>query len=221
MESYLENGHPDTPITDLVNFAYSPRLRSMLEKPLEVVLVAPISVALLEPSIQEISNAIAAPSTRLTSPRSPEPATMRGRRTSSVRNSLTSSTARTLSMGVHAELRLLIHHERNRNPAPISPFQYISVSKLSCFCCRSIFGAYTHATGRVLSLRGSHSKLYFPWWPATAEFGEYVGTTPRARRLMRLYSKHLIALQEQHRRRSDSTVASGETNDAGGSQTVG
>lgn len=120
---------------------------------------------------------------------------------------------------VHAEYRLLIHH--HNHPSRLPPFRYIAVNKLSCFACWSMFTAYAHATNRILSLRGSHSKLYYPWWPASGEFSDDVSDKLRKelwQKLVELYSAHLVELQKTSRRsRSDSSVATELSENAGGS----
>lgn len=123
---------------------------------------------------------------------------------------------------VHAEYRLLIHHHQHPNSPP--PFSYIAVNKLSCFACWTIFTAYAHATRRIFSLRGSHSKLYYPWWPAGAEFSDDMSEELRKelwQKLVELYSAHLVELQETSRRRSDSSVATELSQEAGASLVSG
>lgn len=66
-------------------------------------------------------------------------------------------------------------------------------------------------TGRIFSLRGSHSKLYFPWAPTTHAFQDDIAENMRAylySQLVGLYSNHLTHLEEERNRLSDSSAAS-------------
>lgn len=123
-------------------------------------------------------------------------------------------------IGVHPECTLLIHHHRESEVQPrkatfIPPLRYIAVSKLSCFCCWCTYKEYSKATNRTFLLRGSHSKLYSPWWAATDHFGDdRVAVAVRRglySRLVKLYSEYLDRLGDSHNRLSDSTAASNES----------
>lgn len=116
---------------------------------------------------------------------------------------------------VHAEYTLLLHHHSEThtftNPPP---FQYIAVNKLSCFSCWGAYQGYNQITGRIFSLRGSHSKLYFPSCPTTHQFDDELGPAMRAylySELVNIYSEHLNHIQDARNRMADSSVASHES----------
>lgn len=202
-------------IQELVNFAYSPRLRSILEKPVEIALLSPTRVQLPEPSAPDLSRTVsrAFHSTTFARSHRSEDQEVLDETLADQLDLITGTlTAPVSSHTVHAEYALLLHHHAELyNSANPPPFQYIAVNKLACFCCWAAYEAYRHATGRIFSLRGSHSKLYFPWAPATTLFPPVVGDRVRAylyAQVVQLYSTHLVQLEEAKNRLSDSSVAS-------------
>jgi hypothetical protein len=210
---------------DLIRFAYSPRLRSTLQRELEIVLLNPIKVTDPEPSIEEIKSIV-----QRTFAMTKYAANLRSLGDDGeleLQKSLDKQLAlvdATLSLPVkpicvHAEYALLIHHHREAEmqrsiPSFRPPFQYIAVNKLSCFCCWSLFEEYSKATNCIFLLRGSHSKLYYPWWAATNHFESEVAVAMRKGlylRLVELYSEHLKEFASSRRRLSDSTAASDDS----------
>lgn len=202
-------------IQELVNFAYSPRLRSMLDKPLDIVRLKPIAVQLPEPSSSDAIRTVtrAFNSTRFAESRYNDDFELLE---DMLRDQLilipATLTKPVSSHTVHAEYALLLHHHAEvHNIENPPPFQYIAVNKLACFCCWSAYKGYTQMTGRIFFLRGSHSKLYFPWAPTTHVFLDDMAQSMRAylyTQLVDLYSTHLAHLEDVRNRMSDSSVAS-------------
>lgn len=161
-------------IQELVNFAYSPRLRPILEKPIEIALLSPIDVQLPEPSASDVSRIVTKAFLSTTFARihrNDDQDVLEETLVDQLDLIPATLTGPVSSHTVHAEYALLLHHQaelHNRENPP--PFQYIAVNKLACFCCWAAYKAYRHSTGRIFSLRGSHSKLYFPWAAATNVF---------------------------------------------------
>jgi hypothetical protein len=194
-------------IQDLTNLAYSPRLRSILEKELEVVLVDPIMVPAPEPSLDDMKRAVQHAfalteyAKDLRAHGEAGEAALQAsldRQLDLVEGALGSPAPFT---GVHAECTLLMHHHRESQAQPpnaafMPPLQYIAANKRSCFCCWGTYKAYAKATSRIFLLRGdAHSKLCSPWWAATDRFGDD-GVAVAVRRglysgLLQLYSEYL------------------------------
>lgn len=209
-------------IQELADFAYSPRLRPTLEKKLEVVLLEPIVVKRPEPSAQVMKDTVkrafnALPFAAQALKDGPEAQNA----LEDILNDQLKFVQRTLAIpgpttAAHAEYTLLVHHHRGGtktpNPEFTPPFQYITVNKLSCFCCWSIYEAYSKITGRIFSLRRSNSKLCSPWWVTANNFAG-AGDLPAALRrhlytkLVYLYSSHLEQLRKTHSCRGGGAVA--------------
>lgn len=198
-----------THIQGLIRLAYSPRLRHILSCALSINLLDPISHTLASPPSSTTTRII----TRAFS------STSFAGDEAILADQLSQVAALPswpLSIPVHAELTVLFHHHRHhqhhtRSSTTARPFAYIAVSKLSCVCCWNFFAAYTAAANRKFLLRGSHAKLYFPWWPETTALEPQLAAYVRARLwdvLVRLFETHLNA--EEVARESDSTVASGK-----------
>lgn len=202
-------------LQELVSFAYSPRLRSFLERELDVRLLPPPTVEFPDPTdedmravVEQAFNATLFARTRRIDEED-ELQGMRADQLDMVHDTILPSVSKHT---VHAEYTLLLHHHcETRHSANPPPFQYFAVNKLACFSCWSAYKGYTDITGRIFSLRGSHSKLYFPGCATTGQFDDALGTAMRTylyRQLVALYSEHLNHIKDNRNKMSDSTVAS-------------
>ncbi|KAG2078627.1 hypothetical protein BDR04DRAFT_1226565 [Suillus decipiens] len=69
---------------------------------------------------------------------------------------------RSITNKIHCEALLLRYHSLN---PPFPPFNYIGVSKLSCYPCYALFHAFNKSVGQghKYFVKGCHKKLYRNW----------------------------------------------------------
>lgn len=205
-------------IQELVSFAYCPRLRSILLKEVEIVSLDCPTVILPEPSVVDMRR-IAEQAFNNTEFASTGPMeeegrlqTIRAEQMVMVDEAIMPASCKHT---VHAEYSLLLyHHSATYDSTNPPPLQYIAVNKLSCLTCWGTYQRYNQMTGRTFSLRGSHSKLYFPACPTTDQFDDELGTAMRAylySELVNIYSEHPEHIEDARKRMAENSAASHES----------
>ena len=93
-----------------------------------------------------------------------------------------------LNLAVHAEMQLLNFYDHNPQCKPC--FQFIGVSKKSCYLCHMFLA--THPESFCIS--SCHQKLYLPWIPPSATnpsiYRQYKSITNELSKLMEAAAKH-------------------------------
>ena len=66
---------------------------------------------------------------------------------------------------VHCEVKILTHIFKTEAEISGTPkaYTYIGVSKLSCLGCQAFFESFNDIHGTSFTIKGSHSKSYWPW----------------------------------------------------------
>ena len=214
-------------VQQLCKFAYSPRMHTSLHSQLVVVRVQPyrLPAALISEGDVLLVTKKAFDQTAFVQEWPEQPSLeLTERYIESIKDVKTflhaeqgAPTRHTTTLAPHAEQTLLLHHLKSPD---IAPFSYVAVSKLPCLLCSKAFDAYRQwqdnaGGGLKLWVRGSHSKLYYPWQPPTMEFSNNLILATNVRdalwgALVRIYSAWL-AEQNAVRLRtlSDSTNQSG------------
>ncbi|KAH8146939.1 uncharacterized protein LAJ45_09019 [Morchella importuna] len=164
-----------TYIYELLDFAYSPRRHTILQKDIEIIFVDSIVDPAPEPYSHHEMTALVK---RVFDTAWYDPGTnfyekilaAHERQAKPADQAVLS--VRASSLSVHPEMALLIYHHQqfaknHSNPEFTAPFEYIAVNGSPCICCRAMMDAYSKATNRSFILYGHNPKLCAPWWAAT------------------------------------------------------